>query len=206
MTKERGGKALEKFWHLLWKDESIWGWIFSIIVLFVFIKFIFFPILAIVTGSSLPLAIVESCSMYHGEIPEFENWYMGHEDKYKQLGINQQEFSDFPLKNGFNKGDVLLIIKAKPEKLKVGDIIIFNAQQANPIIHRIIKVTEQDEQKVFSTIGDNNDQQHSFEKEITENELVGKNIVKIIPYVGWLKLVFFENKKPSNERGFCKVR
>ena len=206
MKREAIKKPIKKFWHLLWKDESIWGWIFSIIVLFVFIKFIFFPLLAIVTGSALPLAIVESCSMYHGEIPDFNEWYMAHEDKYRKLGISQEEFSEFSLKNGFNKGDVLLIIKAKPEKLKVGDVIIFNAAQANPVIHRIIKITEENGKRTFSTIGDNNDQQHQFEKEISEETLVGKNLVKIIPYVGWLKLIFFENQKSYNEKGFCKVR
>ena len=63
--KEGLTKFWKKFWFMLWKDDSLKGWIFSIIFLFIFIKFIFFPILSLVTGTYLPLAIVESCSMYH---------------------------------------------------------------------------------------------------------------------------------------------
>ncbi len=200
-------KSLEYFWNVLWKDESLKGWIFSVIILFLLIKFIFFPFLNLLTGTSLPLAIVESCSMYHGEILQnYNSWWQEHENKYDEFNIKKQEFKTFPLKNGFNKGDILLLTRANPEKLKIGDIIIFNANQANPVIHRIIKITKQGGKKYFSTIGDNNNGQHEFEKKISEEELVGKAMVKIAPYIGWLKLIFFENKRSFYERGFCRVK
>src|SRR4030042_1356553 len=122
--KTKGG--FKKFWFLLWKDNSVNGWIFSLIVLFVFIKFIFFPGLSLVTGTSLPLAIVESCSMYHqGNIfSNYEKWWVEHESKYSQLNISKEEFDDFRFKRGLNKGDILFIVGSKPEKLKLGDIII----------------------------------------------------------------------------------
>ena len=66
---ERKGKFkrfLKKSWQIIWKDDSLKGWIISLIFIFVVIKFIFFPLLNLATGTSLPLAIVESCSMYHG--------------------------------------------------------------------------------------------------------------------------------------------
>jgi len=206
MVSEKGGKKLiKKFWYLLWKEDDFKGWIFSIIFLFVFIKFIFFPFLSLVTGTALPLAIVESCSMYHkGNLfSDFDAWWDRQEDKYPEFIINKLDFQNFPMKNGFNKGDILLIVRTNPEKLDVGDIIIFNGNQRNPVIHRIVEIKEINNQKVFSTLGDNNKGQLDFEKEITKDQLIGKAVLKITPYVGWVKLIFYEWKKPVSERGFC---
>jgi len=203
--RKRFKEYWQKFWFLLWKDDSIKGWIFSLVFLFIFIKLIFFPILSLATGTYLPLAIVESCSMYHqGNLfSNFTAWYDRHSEKYAKFTINELDFREFPLKNGFNKGDILFIVKAKPDKLKEGDVIIFNANQRNPIIHRIVDVKEIDNKRVFSTIGDNNNGQLSFENRITEDMLVGKAAFKLAPYLGWVKLVFYDWKKPSEERGFC---
>jgi len=196
----------KKFWFLLWKDDSLKGWIFSIIFLFLFIKFIFFPTLSLITGTALPLAIVDSCSMYHkGNLfSNFDSWWTTHEWKYPDYNITNETFRDFKLSNGFNKGDILLIVRAKPEKLKVGDIIIFEAGQKNPIIHRIMKIEKRGEEYFFSTIGDNNNGQLSVEKEISEDKLIGKAMFKIIPYAGWGKLIFYEGTRSAQERGFCK--
>lgn len=213
MTFEKGFKNFKKiwnrFWYLLWKDDSLKGWIFSIVFLFIFIKFIFFPGLSLITGTSLPLAIVESCSMYHqgGLFSSFDAWWLGHESKYSEFAINELDFLDFSLKNGFNKGDILFIIRANPEKLEEGDVIIFNANQRNPVIHRIINITDKgDEGRIFSTIGDNNNGQLEFENRVTEDMLVGKAVAKIAPYFGWAKLIFYDWQKPVEERGFCDER
>ena len=163
----------------------------------------------------MSLAIVESCSMYHKPtiplIYNFDNWWNNHEDKYKKLGMGENSFKNFLLKNGFNKGDILFAVKATPEKLKVGDVIMFDAGQNNPLIHRIIKITKQENEYIFSTIGDNN--QYSFtetnnvygidEINIKENQLVGKAVFKIAPYLGWSKLIFYDWKKIEVERGLC---
>lgn len=195
----------KKLWFILWKDDSFKGWLFSIIFIFFFIKFIFFPILNVATGTSLPLAIVESCSMYHkGNIfSNFDSWFDRHETKYEDFTINKLDFQDFKMRNGFNKGDILLITRANPEKLKEGDIIIFGASQRNPIIHRIVDIQETNDTRTFSTIGDNNNGQLAFENNIKEDQIIGKAQVKIAPYLGWVKLVFFDWQKTEGERGFC---
>ncbi len=113
--KKEGGKikkGFKKFWFLLWKDNSIKGWLFSLIFLFVFIKFIFFPLLNLVTGTALPLAIVESCSMYHqgNVLSNFDDWFDRHETKYESVNITMEEFQNFVLKKGFSKGDILFLI------------------------------------------------------------------------------------------------
>lgn len=199
-------KYLKKFWYIVWKDDSLKGWIVSIIFLFVIIKFIFFPTLSFITGTSLPLAIVESCSMYHkgNLLSNFDNWWERHDSKYAGYIINELDFEDFIFKNGLNKGDILFVIKAKPEKLKVGDVIIFNGGQKNPVIHRIIEIKKENGEYIFSTIGDNNNAQLSVEKEIKEEQLIGKAVFKLAPYIGWGKLIFFEYKQPLNNKGFCE--
>jgi len=198
-------KGWEKFWFLLWKDDSPKGWIFSIVVLFIFIKFIFFPLLSLITGTVLPLAIVESCSMYHegNLLSNYDQWWENHEEKYSKFEIDKFSFENFIWKNGFNKGDILFIIGKKPEKINVGDVIIFNANQQNPIIHRVIDIRISEQGFIFETIGDNNNGQLNFEKNIPEDLLVGKAVFKLAPYLGWGKLVFYDWKKPSSERGFC---
>ncbi|MCK9595728.1 signal peptidase I [Candidatus Pacearchaeota archaeon] len=207
-------KGFKKFWFLLWHDNSMKGWIFSLVFLFIFIKFIFFPGLSFITGTSLPLAIVESCSMYHqGNIfSDFNSWFDRHESKYSSREITKEEFEKFSLKKGFSKGDILFIIGANPEKLEVGDIILFNSgTKGTPVIHRIINIQEKDGKRIFATMGDNNNQiltpnnnlGEVDEREITEEQLVGKAVFKIAPFLGWVKLIFFEASRQESERGFC---
>jgi len=198
-------KGWKTFWDLLWKDDSFKGWLFSVIFMLAFILLIFFPVLKLITGTALPLAIVESCSMYHDGnlISNFNEWWEEHDSKYSSEQIIKSQFQEFIFKNGFNKGDILFIIKAKPEKLKVGDVIIFNANYRNPIIHRVITIENQNGEYTFSTIGDNNNGQLSIEKNIKEDQLVGKAVFKLAPYLGWIKLAFFEHSKSESERGLC---
>lgn len=203
---KKGKDFFKKFWYLLWKDDSLKGWIFSMVFLFIFIKFIFFPFISLVTGTSLPMAIVDSCSMYHAGnlFSNFDSWWETHEWKYKEYNISKEEFENIKMKNGFNKGDLLFMIRANPEKLKVGDIIIFEAGQKNPVIHRIMEIEEEDGKYFFSTMGDNNNGQLEVEKRINQDQLIAKAVFKIIPYVGWGKLIFYEKFRIPQERGFCK--
>ncbi len=199
-------ETLKKFWFLLWKDDSLKGWIFSIIFIFIIVKFVFFPLMNLATGTSLPLAIVESCSMHHSGFvfSNFDSWYDRHEERYSNLDLDKETFFDFPLKKGFTKGDILLVTRANPENLEVGDVIIFDAGQRNPIIHRIVNISKNsDGSLAFSTKGDNNNGQLSFEKNISESQLIGRAKLKVAPYFGWVKLVFFEWQKPQGEKGFC---
>jgi len=208
-------KGFKKFWFLLWKDNSIKGWLFSVVFLFVFIKFIFFPILNLATGTALPLAIVESCSMYHqGNVfSNFDSWFTRHDTKYSEFDITKSEFESFSFRRGFSKGDILFMVGANPDKLKIGDIIAFKSGTKNtPVIHRIIEIREENGGRIFTTIGDNNAQilipgNNPFgidEREIQEEQIVGKAVFRVVPALGWVKLIFFEASKPASERGFCR--
>ncbi len=199
-------ESIKKFWDWLWNSDSWLSYIVFIALLFVFIKLIFFPILSALLGTQLPLAIVESCSMYHqGDLfSDYETWWQSEGSKYSDYNIQKEDFDEFKFKKGFNKGDILIMVRANPDTLKVGEVILFNADRKNPVIHRIVKIEELlDGKKIFSTLGDNNNGQLEVEKAITEEQLVGKAYVRAVPFIGWLKLIFFEGSKSEADRGTC---
>ncbi len=206
--KNKFRQFLKRFWWIIWKDDSFKGWLISLIFIFIVIKFIFFPLLSFATQTTLPLAIVESCSMHHkGTLfGNFDNWWMRHETKYSEFRITKYAFGHSTFKKGFTKGDILFIVGVKPEKIHIGDVIIFNGGQKNPIIHRVIKINKDSgtNKFIFSTIGDNNQGQLSVEENISEDQIVGKAVLRVAPYLGWGKLLFFEQSRISNEKGLCK--
>lgn len=199
---------LKKFWDIVWRDESPKGWIISVIFIFVVIKFIFFPLLSLATGSAIPLAIVESCSMYHegNLVSDYDDWWERHDSKYTQLGSTKEEFRQFSFNNGFSKGDILLITGQEPEKIEEGDVIIFDAERRNPLIHRVIDKNENNGNYEFSTIGDNNNGQLEVEKNIDGEQIMGKSVARIAPGLGWVKLIFYEHLRPESQKGFCEER
>ena len=61
-------------------------------------------------------------------------------DKWYTLnGISKDEFAEFPFKNGFNKGDIIVLKGKKPEYIEVGDVIVFWSAKRDPIIHRVVR-------------------------------------------------------------------
>ena len=42
------------------------------------------------------------------------------------------------------------------------------------------------------------------ERNIKPSQIVGKAILRITPWFGWVKLIFFEHLRPAPEKGFCK--
>jgi signal peptidase I len=196
---------LKQFWNFIWNGESLLSWVAFIFFAFIIIKFIFFPVLSFITGTSLPLVIVESCSMYHGT--NFDNWWEIKGGWYEERGITKEEFSEFRFKNGFNKGDIFFILGIKKDKIEIGDTIIFWSA-GKPIIHRVVNL------EPLATKGDNNpgflknnngNNEGIDETNIREEEIVGKATLVRIPYLGWVKLIFYEPFRDSSQRGLCKL-
>lgn len=148
-------------------------------------------------GTPMPIVAVISSSMeHHGE-----NWqnnpaycsvgYCIQEEWYIEKGIAPAEFENFPFKNGFDKGDIMIIIGKKPDKIKIGDVIVFEAENSYPIIHRVVEIKRNGEEIIFETKGDNNPAQiitvNLNEKYISESKVKGVAKVKI-PYLGYIKI------------------
>jgi signal peptidase I len=130
--------------------------------------------------------------MYHPAA--FNGWWERNAGWYETRNITKEDFKNFTLKNGLNKGDIVIVWGRG--SFKKGDIIIFKSETRYPIIHRII--TEQPR----ATKGDNNPDQLSFERAIQNDALMGKAVARI-PLLGWIKLFFFEPLKAPENRGFC---
>jgi signal peptidase I len=194
---------LKNFWNFLKKDTWT-SWIVSLVLLIILIRFIVFPTLSLITGSPLPLVVVESCSMYHDS--NFNNWWEKNGILYAPFEIDKTDFNSFTMKNGFSKGDIIMIWGyGNPE---LGDIIIFEPNHGSsakhPIIHRIVSLNP------TSTKGDNNPTQLSNgngqgidETNIPEDKILGRAVFKI-PVLGWIKLIFFELFGASNQPGICR--
>ncbi|MFH1521751.1 MAG: hypothetical protein ABIF18_02220 [archaeon] len=186
--------AYKKFWGFL-QEDSWSSFIVTLVLAFIIIKLVFFPGLSLITGTSLPLVIVESCSMYHHE-NGFENTFES--PVYEDYGISIGDTWNWVFQNGFSKGDVIFVVGA--ENIEVGDVIIFNGGIQHPLIHRVVEVGDS-----YATKGDNyktNSRQLSSEKNISEDQIIGKALFKV-PFVGWAKLIFFESGRSSSDRGFC---
>jgi len=187
-------EAWNKTWNFIWKDDSVWSWIISLILAFIIVKFIFFPLLSLAFGTTLPLVVVESGSMSHpgsflgdtfGTQASFEKWWDKSSYWYVKNNITKEQAENFYLRGGLEIGDIVLA--SGWGKIKIGDIIIFNGNQAHPIIHRIISIKEVNGEKIYSTKGDHNLDQLAIEKQITQSQIIGKAIFKV-PKLGWVKL------------------
>ena len=192
MSNDSKKNIFVKFWSFL-KEDSWPSFFVSLLIALVVIKFIIFPGLSLLTGTALPLVIVESCSMYHSQDLDviMENKI------YSDYGLSYEDTANWSLGNGFTKGDIIIVLG--PKNVEVGDVIIFNGGQSNPIIHRVIGINSDGE---YTTKGDNNFGLLEFEKDIKEDRVLGKAIFRI-PAIGWIKLIFFDWMKPVDQRGLC---
>jgi len=192
--KRKSENPVVEFWDWLWHSDSLLSWIVALSLAFITVKFIFFPLLSLIMGTQLPLVVVESSSMEHpgsfiGNILGLERnveiWWDEKGEWYEREDFSISDAKEWPLKTGFDKGDIMIVWgRFDPQ---VGDVIIFNANTEHPIIHRIVSI----EQGIIQTKGDNNNAQLPIEKNIEEDALIGKAVFRI-PKLGWLKLIFVE--------------
>lgn len=203
-SKKTQKTCWNKIWYFIWYDESILSWLANILIAFILIKYIMYPVLGLMLGTNLPIVAVISESMEHKY--DFDEWWdstancnnkiCSQEDFYEAYGITKEDFLDFRFKNGFNKGDIIILLGSDPEKIEVGEVIIFNslATLSYPVIHRVVDVRG-NETLIFTTKGDNNARsivsQNLDETNVLESDLIGKGMWRI-PYVGYVKLWFVD--------------
>lgn len=195
-------KVWSKIWYFIWEDDSILSWIVNVILAFVLIKFLIYPGLGLFLGTSHPVVAVVSGSMEHklvndvicGQRPssyenDFDSFWDTCGDFYREYDVNKLEFEKFPFKNGFNTGDIIVLFGKNPEDIAIGDVIVFRSNRPDPIIHRVIKKSVDDDKYYFRTKGDHNPNSHPFESRIGEELIIGKAFFKI-PWLGYIKIWF----------------
>ncbi len=195
-------KAWKKAWHFIWEDNSVWSWIANILLAFLIIRYIFYPVMGFALGTSHPVVAVVSTSMEHPG--GFDEWWnteccldnpklclvrKPQSEIYNDFySVNKDEFREFSYKNGFNKGDLMVLVG--PKSLEKGDIIVYVTDKyPEPIIHRIVRINETT--NVYSTKGDRNCRTADFEASVGEDQIIGKAVLKI-PFLGWLKVLFVD--------------
>jgi len=133
--------------------------------------------LGLALGTELPVVAVVSDSMTHDSLT-LERHYEYLQDNF---GYTEEEINSWPIKDGFFKGDVLVVMGVDKKDLKVGDVIIYGIQGQNtPIVHRIIEI----ENGKIITKGDHNPSYDPWKL----NEIYGEAVL-VIPYLGWPKLI-----------------
>ncbi len=201
-------------WHFIWHDNSIWSWVVNLILAFILIKFIIYPLLGTMLGTDFPIVAVVSGSMEHkitkddfGQLKlcdklysrkfsiDFDEWWNACGPWYiKNTNVTKEDFSRFSFRNGFNTGDIIVLYS--PKNIGVGEVIVFRSYNVNdPIIHRVVAI---ENGNVFITKGDHNPDRDRFisptikeEIKIDENKVLGKALFRI-PLLGWIKIWFVE--------------
>jgi len=187
---KKNKNIFKKIWKFLWKSDSVWSWIVDLILIFLIVKFILFPLFSLILSTSLPFVIIESGSMEHQG--SFDSWFSLHGSWYLDKNITKETIYDWPWCNGLDKGDIIVVKGLKEYDYNIGDVIIFKVEaQKTPIIHRIVDITVKENEKSFSTKGDNNNGQWGYEQEIQKEQVMGKSVARI-PKIGWVKLFFVD--------------
>jgi len=184
----------KKIWERL--NEGVLGYIFYII-LGIAAALIVTNILGIALETSIPLVAVVSGSMDHGINEEgfpcnknivnynenFESWWALCDFTYDDFGITEEQFTQFPFKNGLKKGDIAILQNL--DAPEVGDITVYQISSQNvPIIHRIVKINEDG---TYQTKGDHNPGQNTYERSIQKSQIRGK-VIFVLPYLGYLRV------------------
>lgn len=203
---------LKKTWHFIWEDDSIWSWIVNIILAFVIIKFLVYPGLGLALGTQFPIVAVVSNSMEHkvsdGVVcgkkvinydSSFDDYWKVCGDWYEKKNITKSEFEGFGFKNGFNRGDIMILKGKKPKDINVGDIIVYRAVRPDikrePIIHRVVYKQQENGEYYFTTKGDwNNDIINDTiisETHIGKERILGNALIRV-PFLGYVKIAFVE--------------
>ena len=184
-------KEIKKFWNFVWHDDSLLSWVLALVIAFVIVKFLVYPGLGLVLGTGYPVVAVVSGSMEHDE--NFESWWEEKKDWYEERGITKDEFGGFIFKNGFNKGDIIVLVGKEAKDINIGDVIVFQSSSEHPIIHRVVDKWDVNGEIHFKTKGDNNVGSYTQlrENDIDMGRVSGAAVLKV-PYLGWVKLLPME--------------
>jgi signal peptidase I len=180
----------KRVWHFIWEDNSVWSWLVNVIIAFILVKYLIYPGFGLLLGTKFPVVAVVSSSMEHNNLG-FEEWWGKNKQWYEGNEISKDRFKEFYFVNGFNKGDIMVLKGVKAEDIEIGDVIVYDNKRNNaPIIHRAVNKSE-DEGYVIQTKGDNVAFVQDFERNIKEEQIFGKAVLRI-PLLGWVKIMFSE--------------
>ncbi len=212
---------IKRFWDYMWNDDSFGSYVVNFIFAFLVIKYIMFPVIGFAFNNDYPIVAIVTGSMEHKIVDgrvcdkiivDVKNKNLNIDEYWSLCGnyyetnfnMNKEQFKEYDYTNGLNIGDVMILYGKNPQKIEVGEILVFIPQDKmvngesyffnnyGPVIHRIVNKYE-DEQTgkiYFQTKGDHNPiSQPRFETEIPEEDVIGVAVARI-PKIGYVKLAF----------------
>ncbi|MBN1785447.1 MAG: signal peptidase I [Candidatus Methanofastidiosa archaeon] len=163
------------------------------ILLAIILYFIIQISLVFATGVDDPVSVVISGSMDHRGY-DFDQWWEMKGEEYSLFGITKDDFLSYEYKDGFSRGDILLITDIAVQDIKVGDVIVFSrGEDTIPIVHRVVSISYYEDEYYFITKGDYNPIADNFQTDgvpgINEQNVLGE-VSGILPEVGKITLFF----------------
>lgn len=190
MRKEEATTPLKKVWYFIWHEDSLLSWLANIALAFLIVYFIVYPVMGFLLSTSHPVVAVVSGSMEHDG--SFGAWWSGQQQWYIKNNITEDDFKSFRFKNGFNKGDIMVLYGKKSENINIGDVLVFDGARSSPIIHRVVRKWQENGDYFFQTKGDNNadsmDGGFVNEVKISSDRVIGVAVLRI-PWLGWIKII-----------------
>lgn len=201
----------KNIWNFIWHDDSMASWLVNIVLAFILIKFVIYPLLGLLLQTAFPIVAVVSGSMEHDITAEYalniqgerfetgryricdkihddsdnlnyDEYWQNCGDWYENIDITKEQFKEFRFSNGFNTGDIMILNSKK--NVKVGDVIVFFANRPEPIIHRVVEVNE----SMYKTKGDHNSIADGW---VNDEQVIGKALFRV-PLLGYVKIVAVE--------------
>lgn len=164
-------------------NKATSGWFGNVIYIFLgfLIAITVNEALKPVLGTDTPVVAVFSNSMLH--TGDFNDFWAQQGNWYEQRAFTKNQFSNFPMANGFVKGDMVFI---EGGDIKLGDVIVYDAPgYSYSIIHRVVQIKPDG----VITKGDNNNVEDPW---TTPMDKVHGKAVLVVPLLGWPKVGTFE--------------
>lgn len=172
----------------IFSGNTYYSIIFYLVLFYILFVYVALPSVYALTPVSYISAVV-SGSMDHS----VSTIQLTYNDWLSQHGFNSSVASNWPFHDGISVGSLVVSYKATPTQIKVGDIIIYNANNAGSteeIIHRVINETEINGTYYYTTKGDANPDSLPFEIDIPYSSVIGE-VQTVIPYLGYPKYLLY---------------
>ncbi|HDD05139.1 MAG TPA: signal peptidase I [Candidatus Aenigmarchaeota archaeon] len=171
--------GLRRAYEFLFKEESIPSYIAFFALSFIVLKFVIYPGFLFLMGWRDIVAVL-SPSMEHGDGVEYTY--------YQWFSERNVSVEDFPFPHGLNVGDAVIVVP--PRDVEVGDVIVFYPRNSSySLVHRVVEVDCREE-CYYTTKGDANLEILPMERNITEEQIVGKAVFRV-PLLGLPRTLMF---------------
>jgi len=102
------------------------------------------------------------------------------------LGVQPTIIYSGSMRSAIDVGDIVLVSEVPIDEIQKGDIVQFkNENMSIPVVHRVYDIIESENNKVFVTKGDDND--NPDREPVLPNHIMGK-VVFNLPKIGWIPI------------------